>query len=1254
MTVFTKTMFAVIAVLWLSNASATDYYVSNAGNDNNPGTSAAVPFLSISKLNTIGFQPGDKIFFQRGNRFQGELRLIYSGSAGNPIVIDAYGSGALPVISGTEYINGWTAAGNGVFVANCPFNPAMVIHNNVIQTLGRYPNTGFLTIDAPNGTSGFTDNDLAFGDGYFTGSQAHVRSARWRYEERTVQSFNSKAVLFNSAMSFPLTAGWGYYFTDKREFVDIATEYYYNTATGQLFLKTSNGLAPADFTVEGSKYVNGFNLEGASNVTVRNLQFSYQKGYGIYSQSIGSNIAITNCVFRDIFGRATGVITKDNVTISNNQVYDMWGRGITFYKCTNVIMENNTIRKIGIGRPGVATDDDLPYLAVQFDASSGVIRDNIIDSIGYTGIRYSKNTIIERNLVTNFCMTTDDGAGIYTFGPVGQPDDQIPNGTGCFIRNNIVKNAFTNTESTINSPTFVAGIFMDDFSANATIENNTVINSDRIGIFIHNSPGNIVRNNTAFDCKDAPFGMWHDQVGPYPSNNNISNNIFYNIYDTKQSAIVANYNQFNTTGINFGVFSGNYYSNPYNAAPIFTSVFLNNGSQVSQNISVEEWKQTKDATAKESFVKFDNYTVTSTNSGNLVTNGNFDSNLDNWYCYGCSENSWQNNGALDGGHVRLISPNSFYGSFYNTNYFAIQQSKQYLLSFSVVGPQQGAHTLSFADGVNFATVSDRKIKTFNTTRANQKVLLTANTTTGNARANFSIGPPDDAAAFSLDNISVYQVTTVPANPYDKNFIFTNESNQAKTIPLSTVYYDINGAPVSGSITIPAWGSQILVLTDNVNPPPPVVPSLSVGDTTVYENSGTASLRVCLSAPSNVPVTVQYEAAGGSATAGLDYTGATGTITIPAGQTCASINIPVLTDNLDEPTEIVLFRIFNAQNATIADQYGVLNIINSAPVSAATVSLGDVVVTEASGIAQLQVCLSTPVNQPVTVQYESLGGSATAGLDYTGPTGTVTIPAGQTCAPLSVQILPDNLDEPTEIVLFRIFNAQNATISDQYGVLNIINSAPVSAATLSLGDVVVTEGSGTAQLQACLSTPINVPVTVQYEAVGGSANAGTDYTGGSGTIIIQAGQRCAPLTVQILPDNLDEPTEIVLFRIFNAQNATITDEYGVLNIINGNPVFNIDLRDRALEGTAINNNKIQVMPNPFIQSLQVNVTAIKEERAEISLTDVFGRQLLLRTVALRAGSNQLRFDNLSKLPSGNYFMRVTTVGRVETFKVVKAR
>ncbi len=89
----------VILLLWIlsATASATTYYVSSStGNDANNGTSSSTAWQTIAHVNGQSFQPGDSILFKRGDVWNESLAPASSGSSGNPIVFDAYGTGAAP------------------------------------------------------------------------------------------------------------------------------------------------------------------------------------------------------------------------------------------------------------------------------------------------------------------------------------------------------------------------------------------------------------------------------------------------------------------------------------------------------------------------------------------------------------------------------------------------------------------------------------------------------------------------------------------------------------------------------------------------------------------------------------------------------------------------------------------------------------------------------------------------------------------------------------------------------------------------------------------------------------------------------------------------------------------------------------------------------------------------------------------------------------------------------------------------------
>lgn len=78
--------------------TGTAYYVSSSeGNDDNSGTSPDSPWKTVWKLTVTDFQPGDAIFFKRGDLWRACLE---SNSTG--ITYSAYGEGPKPVFTPSE------------------------------------------------------------------------------------------------------------------------------------------------------------------------------------------------------------------------------------------------------------------------------------------------------------------------------------------------------------------------------------------------------------------------------------------------------------------------------------------------------------------------------------------------------------------------------------------------------------------------------------------------------------------------------------------------------------------------------------------------------------------------------------------------------------------------------------------------------------------------------------------------------------------------------------------------------------------------------------------------------------------------------------------------------------------------------------------------------------------------------------------------------------------------------------------------
>ena len=72
------------------------YYVSNEGDDNNDGLSAVTPWKTLSKVSDADLNPGDGVFFRRGDLFRGKVQTK-SG-----VTYSAYGEGKKPMLYGSE------------------------------------------------------------------------------------------------------------------------------------------------------------------------------------------------------------------------------------------------------------------------------------------------------------------------------------------------------------------------------------------------------------------------------------------------------------------------------------------------------------------------------------------------------------------------------------------------------------------------------------------------------------------------------------------------------------------------------------------------------------------------------------------------------------------------------------------------------------------------------------------------------------------------------------------------------------------------------------------------------------------------------------------------------------------------------------------------------------------------------------------------------------------------------------------------
>jgi Ca2+-binding RTX toxin-like protein len=233
-------------------------------------------------------------------------------------------------------------------------------------------------------------------------------------------------------------------------------------------------------------------------------------------------------------------------------------------------------------------------------------------------------------------------------------------------------------------------------------------------------------------------------------------------------------------------------------------------------------------------------------------------------------------------------------------------------------------------------------------------------------------------------------------------------------------------------------------------------SISINDVTVSEgNSGTtnAVFTVTLSNPVDTSVTLNYATANGTATtADNDYTAiATTPLTFNVGETSKTITVAVNGDTKVENNETFFVNLSNLQangrNVTITDNQGQGTINDDDSTVTSQLSINDITVVEGQNSnAILTVTVNNPSTQQITVNYTTTAIDATANVDYTSQTGTLTIAPNTSTATIGIPILNDNLNEPDEAFTVTLSNAVNATINPDEAIGQVIITDTLQSAS----------------------------------------------------------------------------------------------------------------------------------------------------------------------------------------------------------------
>lgn len=356
-------LFTSILCLLITSVSATNYYINaTSGSDSLAGTTPATAWKTISKVNSVVFNPGDNIYFERGQTWREQLSVAFStaGNSTSPVIFSFYGNGPQPIIDGSNLITGWNDTGSNVWNASVTTQPKQVFFNGTRGTVVNYSGV--------NGTN------------------------KWNW---------SNNVLYVYSTSDPDTA-----------YTMEASQRTYG-----ILLDTNNYITISNIDIRKTNQ-DGIGTFTSTGVVINGTELSYNYEYGINEwRASGSEVVnITNNTIHDNGGSGMEPNSLNSSLISGNIAYNNdileietihnWGAGIKLVgsRNTNNIVEHNIAYLNGHGVTGAGGDSqDRAGIWLDTVGTGNIVRYNI----AYSNLKYgifneaTNGSIIYYNIAYN-------------------------------------------------------------------------------------------------------------------------------------------------------------------------------------------------------------------------------------------------------------------------------------------------------------------------------------------------------------------------------------------------------------------------------------------------------------------------------------------------------------------------------------------------------------------------------------------------------------------------------------------------------------------------------------------------------------------------------------------------------------------------------------------------------------------------------------------------------------------------------------
>lgn len=276
---------------------------------------------------------------------------------------------------------------------------------------------------------------------------------------------------------------------------------------------------------------------------------------------------------------------------------------------------------------------------------------------------------------------------------------------------------------------------------------------------------------------------------------------------------------------------------------------------------------------------------------------------------------------------------------------------------------------------------------------------------------------------------------------------------------------------------------------------------TAAEMSVGEGAGVATVTVEKIGAGGPGGSVTVSTSPGSATAPSDYSTVSTVVVFGAGPGTRTVDIPITTDAVTEPTETFTAALSAPSQGTTLGAPSSMTITitdnDTEPPASIHFAASTLTVGEGAGSASITVFRTGQTNSTARATFSLTDGTATAGSDHNGAGGTVLFDVGDGVESILVPIVQDSVDEPDETFSLTITAVSPGAVIGTPSMITVtIADDEPSGPTIGFASpgLSVGESAGTVELELVCGPGTDASTSATVTLSGSAEAADADVLG----------------------------------------------------------------------------------------------------------------------------------------------------------------